>query len=192
MSEAWTDKQQVVDSDSESLIDAFFEQTKELQSEQLSLFDTQLDSSYRAALESHIEEKQEQVEQIEERLDDLIELQLSRLQKAQAQEPGLFALPGSRQKWQAQILRLQSTMQRLNNRLEAVREIKDGMGVHAPRIEELACRKLHHNEPDLAQKWGDMQEAIRRQQVMGRKETGQELGVKKKQNLSLGLFQGGH
>ena len=35
------------------------------------------------------------------------------------------------------------------------------MGVHSPRIDELAIRKLRAQEPELAREWDDMQEAHR-------------------------------
>jgi len=38
----------------------------------------------------------------------------------------------------------QNTMQRLHSQLESVREIKEGMGVHSPRIDELAILQEAH------------------------------------------------
>lgn len=172
---------------SEVQINALFEQVVELQAEQVAIIDTQLESRYSAALAEQIEDKYEQVEHIEERLDDLIELQASRLKQAQSNEPGLLALPGSRLKWQQQMQRLQGAMQRLNSRVEVVREIKDGMGIHAPRIEEMAHRKLQHKEPDLVGQWEDMQAEQRRQQIMSRKKIDQVLVGKQKQGAGLVL-----
>lgn len=59
----------------------------------------------------------------------------------------------------------QSTLHRLHERFEIVREIKDGMGVHAPRIEEMAGRKLRLQDPTLAAEWDELQEAQRRHQA---------------------------
>ena len=81
------------------------------------------------------------------------------MQQTQARQSGILALPGARAKWQQQ--QQQNTMQRLHGRLESVREIKDGMGVHGLRIEELAIRKLRAQEPELAREWDDRQEAQR-------------------------------
>lgn len=50
-----------------------------------------------------------------------------------------------------------------------MREIKEGMGVHSPRIEELAAHKLRFQEPSLTSQWVDMQEAHRRHQALLRK-----------------------
>jgi len=61
-------------------------------------------------------------------------------------------------------------MQRLHSRFESVREIKEGMGVHSPRIDELAIRKLRAQEPELAREWDDMQEAHRLYLALQRKQ----------------------
>lgn len=170
---------------SESQGEALWEQATELQAEQMNIIDTHLESRYSAELAALIEDKHEQVEHIEERLDDLIELQISRLQQAKSQEPGILAMPGSRLKWQQKMQRLDNTMQRLNNRLELVREIKEGMGMHGQRIEELAFNKLRHKEPELVGQWEDMQEAQRRRQALSRKK--QNNNSEKTQNRGTGL-----
>lgn len=110
----------------------------------------------------------DQAGRIEDKLENLIELQASKLQQAQIQQPGMFALPGRRAKWQQQVAQQQKTMQRLQGRLETVREIKEGMGIHGTRIEELASRKLRAQEPGLASEWDELWEARRRHQALQR------------------------
>jgi len=129
-----------------------------------------LESEYGVAFAAQVEAKHDQTERIEDRLEKLIEQQASRLQETQASQPGFFLRPGARNKWQGQVQQQQSAIQRLHGRLEAVREIKEGMGVHGPRIEELAHRKVRAHEPDLANKWEAMGEAQRLHQVMLRKQ----------------------
>ena len=119
---------------------------------------------------AQVEAKHDQAERIEDRLEDLIERQESRMQQAQAKQPGMLALPSTRAKWQQQMQQQQATLQRLHGRLETVREIKEGMGIHSPRIEELAARKLRAQEPELASEWADMREAQRRPEALQRKE----------------------
>ena len=128
-----------------------------------------MDSQYNAALAAQVDAKHDQAERIEDRLENLIEMQASLLEQIQAQQPGFWALPGARQIWQQQMQQQQNTMQKLRGRLEVVREIKEGMGVHSPRIEELAAHKLRLQEPGLTSKWVDMQEAQRRHQALLRK-----------------------
>ncbi|MCL6484364.1 MAG: hypothetical protein I4O49_09330 [Janthinobacterium lividum] len=96
----------------------------------------------------------------------MVESQTSRLQRTQMQQPGLLAFPGTRTQWQQQVQQQQKTMQRLLGRLELVREVRDSMGVHAPRIEELAARKLRLQHPELASDWDALQQAQRLHQLL--------------------------
>ncbi len=149
-----------------------------------------LESQYKAALDAQVEAKHEQVERIEGKLEDLIERQASRLQKVQGQQPGLLALPNARARWQQQLALEQSTMQRLHGRLETVREIAEGMGVHGPRIEQLAARKLRAHEPGLASEWDEMMGARRQHEALlrrrGRVEHAREHGLPVAHGLRLG------
>ena len=124
-------------------------------------FNAPTEEAYNAALAEIVEEKQEQANQIEDRLENMVEAQGARLQQVQSQPPGMLALPGTRAKWQAQVAQAQATMQRLQSRLETVREIKDGIHVQGTRIEALAAQKLAHREPQLSDDFAEMQEARR-------------------------------
>lgn len=128
-----------------------------------------LESQYLATLALYVEAKQEQVERLEDRLENLIEQQLARLQQSQSRRPGLFAMPSTRAAWQQQQARQKARIQCLQNRLENVREIKEGMDLHGPKIEVLAARKLRAREPELAGEWDRMRLAQRHHQVMQRK-----------------------
>jgi hypothetical protein len=182
--------------DTETQTDALLELAQEMQAEQTALLEsTPLESQYSAGFAALVEEKHDQAERIEDKLENLIDLQVSRLQQTQARQPGLFALPGARSKWQQLVQQQQNTMQRLHGRLESVREIKEGMGVHNPRIDELAIRKLRAQEPELASEWDDMQEAQRLHQAQQRKQTQEKKQVLEREQLSgsglrLGLSQG--
>ena len=157
--------------DAETQTNTLLELAQEAQAEQTALLEaTPLESQYSASFAAFVEEKHDQVERIEDKLENMIELLVSRLQQTQARQPGLFALPGARAKWQQQVQQQQNTMQRLHGRLETVREIKEGMGVHNPRIDELAIRKLRTQEPKLASEWDDMREAQRLHQALQRKQ----------------------
>ena len=157
--------------DAETQTNTLLELVQEAKAEQTALFEaTQLESQYNVGFAAFVEEKHDQVERIEDKLENLIDLQASRLQQTQAKQPGILALPGTLAKWQQQVQQQQNTMQRLHGRLESVREIKEGMSVHGPRIDELAIRKLRTQEPELASEWDDMQEAQRLHQAMQRKQ----------------------
>jgi hypothetical protein len=156
--------------ETEAQADSLVERARELQAEQASLPESgQVEATYSAALAVQVEAKHDQAARIEDKLENLIEQQASKLQQCRSQQPGLIALPGTRTRWQQQLQQQQSTMQRLQGRLENVREIKDGMGVHGPRIEEVATRKLRHQDPGLASEWGELLEAQRLNQAHHRR-----------------------
>lgn len=155
-----------------------------------------LASQYGAALAAQVEAKHEQVERIEDKLESLIDSQASRLQRTQLGQPGMLSLPGRRTQWQQQMQQQQKAMQRLLGRLELVREVRDSMGVHAPRIEELAARKLRAQQPELASEWDALQQAQRLHQLLLRQKAEQQ-GHERSQQLQfargtrLGLSQHG-
>jgi hypothetical protein len=150
--------------------DALLERAQEVEAEQTALLEASpLESQYSAAFAAQAEAKHDQAERIEDRLENLIEQHASRLQQKQTSQPSLFSFPGAHAKWQSQVQQQQSAMQRLHGRLEAVREIKDGIGARGPRVEELAHRKVRAQEPELAKEWEDMQQAARLHQALLRK-----------------------
>ena len=179
--------------------DSLLHRAKDTQDEQVAAIDASpLESRYNAALSVQLEAKLDQAESIEDRLEHLIEQQASRLQQAQARQPGMLSLPGARAKWNDSIQQQQASMLRLQSRLEMVRDIKDGMGLHGPRIEELATRKLRDKEPELADAWDELREAQRLHQLHQRRiEQDKKHALEKAQRLtqgggqSLGLAQTG-
>ena len=94
------------------------ERAQTAQTEQSAIIEASpLESRYNAALTIQIEAKYDQVKRIEDRLEELIAMQASRLQQTpEATPPGLISLPGTRLKWQNKVQQ-QSTMQRLHDRL---------------------------------------------------------------------------
>ena len=177
--------------------DSLLYRAKDMQDEQVATIEaSSLESRYGAALAVQIEAKLDQAESIEDRLEHLIEQQASRLQQAQARQPGMLTLPGTRAKWNDGIQQQQASMLRLQGRLEMVREIKDAMGLYGPRIEELATRKLRDKEPELADAWDELREAQRLHQLHQRRiEQDKKQALEKAQRLmqgggqSLGLTQ---
>ena len=129
-----------------------------------------LDQTYQEALALYVQAKHDQVERIEDRLENLIDRQQARLQQTQANQPGLLSRPGAKRVWQNQQMQQQARLQSLHVRLEAVREIKEGMGLHSPKVEELATRKMRAEKPELAADWDAMREAARRHQALQRRE----------------------
>jgi len=147
-----------------------------------------VEQTYQAALSFYVGAKHDQVERLENRLESMIEQQEARLQQTQANVPGLLSLPGTKRAWQAQQVQQQARLQALHNRLEAVREIKGGMGVHSPRVDELATRKMRAANPELASDWDAMRETARKHEVLvrqkGERTQTQERGCSRALSLS--------
>ncbi|PSL90778.1 IncP plasmid survival protein KfrC family protein [Pseudomonas sp. R9.37] len=159
-------------------------------SEQQALLEASpLASQYAAALAAHVEAKHDQVERIEDRLEGVIEQQEAKLHQIEAKQPGILSMPSTRANWQSQVQQQQALLQRLHGRLEGVREIKEGMGLHGPRVEELAARKLRHDEPELAEGWDDMRAAQRAHEALMRKQD-QEKRIKLEREQSAGQGRG--
>lgn len=157
-------------SQSDAQADSLLERARESRADQAELAETAtLASDYSTALAVQLEAKHDQVGRIEDRLEALIASQTLRVHQTEDNKPGRLSLPSTKANWQQQVLRQQATLQRLHERLEEVREIRDGMGVHGPKLEELATRKLRAKEPELADDWDHMQEAQRAHQALQRK-----------------------
>lgn len=160
------------------------------ETEQEELFESRLviEETFAGVLNTYVLEKTEQVERIEEKLEQLISGQMAKLQALQNTRPGMFSMPSKKQAWNANIVVVQSRLNRLHDRLEDVREIRDGMNMGVPRIQELAARKLRMDEPDLAKKFDDVQTAVRVHNLheKQRKEKEQQ---KRESGLTLSLSQ---
>ena len=130
-----------------------------------------LAQSYESGLAMAVQAKYEQVGHIEDRLEGQIEAQEAKVQKLTSNRPGLLSRPGARRAWASQQMLQQRVLHKLNERLEAVREIRDTMGAHGPKLEELAERRFRRREPELAMGWEDMRAAERgHDAIMRRKE----------------------
>ncbi|WP_020405846.1 IncP plasmid survival protein KfrC family protein [Hahella ganghwensis] len=138
-----------------------------LEAEQESLLSaSSLEATYRETLAVYVQSKNDQVDKIESRIMALINRQQSALQHLQARPPGVLSLPASRRAWQSRQVQQRSRIQVLHNRLDHVREIKEGMGLYSPKIEELATRKMRSQNPELASDWDFMRESLRRHQAL--------------------------
>ena len=153
--------------------------------QQAALEAASIEQSYSQQLEAYILQKQEQAEQLEDKLELLLDQQQSRLQKIQNAKPGFIAMPSSRAAWQEQVTKQQSVLNRIQGRLEVVRELKDGMGIHSPRVEELAARKLRQEQPELAEEYDEMRQAQRAHSHRERLEKEKELAKRQSVGQSL-------
>lgn len=105
---------------------------------------------YDDALAEKLNQKLNQAEQIEERLERLIDQQSQQLALTQAHRPGRMSLPTTRARWQMQQQQQQASLQRLQGRLQVVREIREGVTTTGtPNLERLAREALKHESPEL-------------------------------------------
>lgn len=130
-----------------------------------------LESTWQESLASYVQLKHDQVARLEDRLEKLLANRQRDLKQNSDRKPGVFALPKTRRTWQDAQFQKKARIQSLVNRLGVVREIRSGMGMFAPRIEELATRKMRAAHPEMASDWDAMREAFRTSQIKGRIQT---------------------
>ena len=169
--------------------EGLLEAAQEIETEQRALLEAApVEQTYQQTLALYVQAKHDQVERIEDRLEQLVDRQQAQLQRLQSNAPGLLSLPRTKAAWQQQQAQQQARLQTLHARLDAVREIKEGMGVHSPKVEELATRKMRAENPELAGDWDSMREAMRRHQALMRKqEQEKKLAQERGRSQSLGL-----
>ncbi len=164
---------------------SLLESAQGLEREQRLLLDEgQVRDAYQNTLDTYVLAKHEQVEIIESRLKNIINQQQVKFQQLQRNTPGFLSLPKARRIWQSQKAQQQVRLHTLQNRLSAVVEIKEGMGLHSPRIEELAAHKMRTQNPELTSKMDDLNMAARQHDIALR------MKQKKAQNLGHGKGKG--
>ena len=147
-----------------------------------------VEQSYQKTLAIYVQTKHNQAESIKDRMEDLINQQQAQLQQTQSNRPGVLSMPRTRKAWQASQTKQQSRLQTLHARLEKIQEIKEGMGLHSPRIKELANRKMRLENPKLAKDWDLMKQAKRQHQALMKKQEQEKRQTQKKnRSLSPGL-----
>ncbi|MET0090824.1 MAG: phosphoribosyltransferase [Candidatus Thiodiazotropha sp.] len=168
--------------------DSLLEAAESLEQQQYSLLDSApIEQTYQETLVAYVQSKHDQVERIEDRLEALVDRQQARLQQMQSRSPGFLSLPSTKRAWQTQQAQCRARLQVLHHRLDAVREIKDGMGLHSPKVEELATRKMRAENPELASDWDAMRLAVRQHEAFVKKQAQEQ---KQAQSRGQGLSQG--
>jgi hypothetical protein len=143
--------------------DLLFDEAQFAERDQQALIEASpVERTYQEELVIYVQEKYNQVEHLENQLEILIERLESKLQQSQNNAPGFLSRPGTKNAWKEQQAQQQARLINLHNRLEMVREIKEGMGAHSPKIEEMATRKMRSEHPGLAADWDEMREAGRK------------------------------
>ncbi|MFC1098385.1 IncP plasmid survival protein KfrC family protein [Pasteurella multocida] len=140
-----------------------------------------IENQYTDSLNSIINEKNEQVKRLETKLSKLINDTSSQISRLQSNKPSIFALPGKKKSWESNLNKHKHIMTVATQRLEFVHEIRDDMGLHSSKIEDMAKRKLYHRDPHLVKKYrGVIQNENERRMAEHKKRD----DLKKQQELS--------
>lgn len=124
---------------------------------------------YDTAFEALMAHKAQQIERIESRLEDLAEDADEVVRKLAANQPGLLSLPGRRSSWSQAMEHAQARAQQIHNRLDQVREIAHGTGLHGPALEDLVRKRLRAEHPELVDAWDRHREEERLKQLQERR-----------------------
>ena len=113
----------------------------------------------------YVQQKHDQAMRIEKKLESRISQAQRALKQGDEHRPGVFSLPGTRRAWEAAQANRKERIHQLKKRQNTVREIRTGIGASAPRIEELANRKMRAENPKMAARQNAMRRAFRVKQV---------------------------
>ncbi|MDG6882835.1 Protein involved in cell division [Phocoenobacter uteri] len=120
-----------------------------------------IENQYTDSLTSVINEKNEQVKRLETKLSKLVSEATSQVNRLQSNKPSFFSMPSRKNKWNNIINAQKHIINVATRRLEAVHEIRDDMGLHSSKIENMAKKKLHFRDPCLVNKYKDIMEINR-------------------------------
>ena len=109
----------------------------------------------------YAQQKHDQAMRIEKKLESRISQAQRALKQGDEHRPGVFSLPSTRRAWEATQANRKERIHQLKKRQNTVREIRTGMSASAPRIEELAARKMRARNPKMAANWDAMRKASR-------------------------------
>lgn len=120
-----------------------------------------LEQEYSSVLDSYIQQKSDQVNRIEDKLNQLLMKQQTQLQRMQSNKPSFLSLPKTKKLWRHQVNKQINVVANIQTRLTVVKEVKEGMGLHSSRIEELAHRKMRLDHKELCVKHDGLKEHLR-------------------------------
>lgn len=167
--------------------DSLLKEAQLLEQEQKNLIDSSLvEQMYESTLSVYVQAKTEQVEKIENDLERMIDKQQVQLQNLQINKPGMLSMPGKKKAWEDAISKQKNRLHTLHNRLDIVKEIKDGMGIQTTKINELATKSMRFDNKELANDWDMLQQANRLHAALQKKQQQEkQQSIKKGVTLSL-------
>lgn len=175
----------LVDNQDESAV-LLFEADAIENTQQAMLEASSVELEYNSVLESYVQQKHNQVERIESKLAQLLQKQQVKVDRIRSAKPSFFSLPKAVKTWRNQLNKQIGIVAKIESRLTSVKDIRSSMGLHEPRIEELASRKLRLNEPSLYEEYCKKMEKERALENQTRsKMSEQKQGKKMKQAINL-------
>lgn len=121
-----------------------------------------LESEFNSIAATVLLQKSEQVERIEGQLESMISRQMAKIQSMQNGKPNFFSLPRTKSLWASQIQQAQARLLILEDRLEDIQEIKNGMAMSgSSKLQELAIQKVRKENKELAADFDNIQVAVR-------------------------------
>ena len=148
------------------------------QAEQLR--DQQVQQEYNDQLGIYVQEKAEQIDQLQSSLAAALTSDQAQLQAIVQRPPGWTAGKKAHAQWEEQVARQKTRIAQIALRLDRVGEIEEAAGVYAEtKIEELAERKLRFDKRELTQEWDKIQRRQRQASIPtieSTKSLGQDLG----------------
>jgi hypothetical protein len=122
-----------------------------------------LDAEYSQLLAVYLQGKHEQVDRLEDQLRR--QKEASQRELNGFQNPWLLSSRGTHRSWEKAQAQCKRRVADLSRRLDRVVSLREATGLHSPRLEEFAVRKLRWHHNDLAGQWDKQQQATRRKRL---------------------------
>ncbi len=134
--------------------------------EQQNVIDTaRLTETYEQTKDIYIQAKYDQVTRIEYRLEHMIKGQESKVQQSLLSKPSIFSMPATKKSWDTLKNSHKSRLEQLKLRLHHVRDVKEEMTLHGPKLEQMAIRKMRAENEEIASSWDAQQKSVKLQSL---------------------------
>lgn len=134
--------------------------------EQQNVIDTaRLTETYEQTKDIYIQAKYDQVARLEYRLEHMIKGQESKVQQSLLSKPSIFSMPATKKSWDTLQNSHKSRLEQLKLRLHHVRDVKEEMTLHGPKLEQMAIRKMRAENEEIASSWDAQQKSVKLQSL---------------------------
>lgn len=126
--------------------------------------DMSIPEQYQFALDLVTTARFEKAEVLENKIENMIEKQITQLRQMQNNRPNFLPLSQKKKLWNKNLTRHKTTIARLRERLRVVHEVKEKVTHEGPTIEIFARKKLQFKDPSLVSKYVKYLEEERKKQ----------------------------